>query len=75
MAWGQFACVNDVHICTHIYDDKIAVESARGVAEFHGDQMWVIPYHFSKSSHMTSLELGETWCTSSPRGSIIPAGV
>ena len=40
-----------------------------------GEHLRVIPYHFSKSSHMTSLELGETWCTSSPRGSIIPAGV
>ena len=37
--------------------------------------IWVIPYQFSKSSHMTSSELDKTWCTISPSGSIIPVGV
>ena len=37
--------------------------------------VWVIPYQFSKGSHMTSLELDETWCVSSPSVNMIAAGV
>ena len=39
------------------------------------NRIWVIPYQFSKSSHMTSLELDETWYISSPSGIMTPVGV